>query len=67
MEEAGYSPPTPTPVIPRAKVRHQNRPLMLPLAPLAAVPMVAPMMMRRVVATKADFRPTWSHIRPMMS
>lgn len=53
-----------TPVIPLATVKNQNRPCTLPCAPWAAVPSVAPMTMRSVVATSAALRPTLSQRSP---
>lgn len=53
-----------TPVIPLPKVRHQSRPFTLPWAPWAAVPIVAPITIRRVVTIRAALRPILSQIRP---
>ena len=52
------------PVIPRAKVKNQNRPSTLPCAPCAAVPRVAPRTIKSVVDTKATFLPRRSQTSP---
>ena len=55
VDEAGYSPPTPKPVIPRATVSIQNMPSVEgPEAPAERMP---PITMSRVVMTIAALRP----------
>lgn len=55
VEEAGYSPPVPKPVIPRATVSIQNRPTSeVPLAPAESA---SPKMIIPDVNTIATFRP----------
>jgi hypothetical protein len=55
VDEAGYSPPVPKPVMPRAMVNIQNMPEMV--YPLAEADRTSPRMIIDVVKTRAVLRP----------
>jgi len=58
----GYSPPAPTPAIPRAMISIQNIPVSV--SPFAAVDRMMPKTSSAVVATAPVFRPSWSAMTP---
>lgn len=58
----GYSPPAPTPAIPRAIISIQNMPVSV--SPFAAVDNTMPKTRSAVVATAPVFRPSWSAMTP---
>ncbi|GME91939.1 unnamed protein product [[Candida] boidinii] len=55
VDDAGYSPPTPKPVIPLATVSIQNIPAVV--VPCAAVAKIEPITIKEVVAIIAHLRP----------
>lgn len=62
VEELGYSPPNPSPVIPRETVNIHKKPSKLPPAPCEAVTRMIPMQMRTVERTMPHLRPLTSQM-----